>query len=828
MRGGKALRGALRVMACGLAVAAAAPGAESPAERVFFEKHPVLRFVGQRLPAAVTLAIPPDPAEGRQIVTDEALRTVFASVLEEFLAPPSTFAGKAGELIGEVCRYRPAQSAEWIGVAVDAILRHSLPTAEKELTDAVAVAIAARPQAAGAVLRRTLRRLDARVAAGGLTMETAGRYAGNAVLTAVNALKAVPGGGQQIPALAAAALEEALSRQSQYLVVETMAFLVKGGAATDGARVGDLAKLAFTKFGRSKQQAAMLCVGALQGAGPDAASAIKDEAALNLPVPFAAFATVVCNAYVAVAAAPAGQPHDISRFMTQSNADYIPAVMIGAISAAPAEAVTMLESGLNRDLVLRGRATTREIVEAAIMACESRAPELAAAAVGRGDLMEGNPPAQIAEGVVRGTPAAGIGAALAAQLAEQGKGAEEIRATAAGAIEGAIGGQKAGALSAITFALAAHSGSAGDVLEQVLVSAPAGAQAAAVLGVLAARRDEAGTLLERALKHGNLAAAQAAPLAAGGAAILDLQARPGAFFRAAAERLPARESAAPGTAQAIVLAAALANPRGAALIAAVAVAGTDLPAETIADTASRGDARFTEAIKAAVEQAVAVRARPAELFSLVRSRIAARPGHAAEIAGGAIAVAPALGHVVGHAAAQAAPGAIPEIVPRLFALAAPRPGAEAETYAALTRGVVHGVSDAGLDPAAAGGAVTAAVVAAIRSVAAIHGGDAKREVAGIVAVIAAAGGAAPGNAVEIARSAARTVRALSSPAAEAATLRAAVIGNGPRGEAARVSDAIAAGFAEADRQVPAATVKALFDYAHDSLTGPPMTRFRDL
>jgi len=42
------------------------------------------------------------------------------------------------------------------------------------------------------------------------------------------------------------------------------------------------------------------------------------------------------------------------------------------------------------------------------MVCEERAPELAGAAIGRGDLSEGNAAAQIAEGLARGTPVAGI------------------------------------------------------------------------------------------------------------------------------------------------------------------------------------------------------------------------------------------------------------------------------------------------------------------------------------------------------------------------------------------------------------------------------------
>lgn len=810
----------------------------------FFSRHPVLQFIEQRLPATATIAIPPEPAEARQVATDGLLRVVFAGVLDEFLAPPSTLADKAGDLIGEVCRARPEHTAEWIAVAADAILRHSLPTAEKDLNTAVAAAISARPTAAGGVVSRTLREIDSRVEAGarrtpGRTeAETARRYAGTIVLTAVHSVRARPDAVVLIHGIAEQALAEAAARQSNYLVVETMAALVKGSAGLDGVRPADLARFAFRKFAHSQQETGIICAGALRGAGSESASVIKDEAALNLSVPLAAYATIVCNAYVAVAAAPQSPPPDVSRLITLPNADYIPAVMIGAITANPPAAAKILHDGLNRDLVLHGRSTTRDILEAAVMACEERAPELAAAAVGRGDLMEGNSPAQIAEGLIRGTPMAGIGAALDALLRAQGDSAAEIKATVAGAVEGAVVAKKGSALSAITQTIAAHTTRGVEMLDQILVSAPDERQSAALLGMLAARREEAGVLLDRALKHGDLAAGQAGPLAAGGAVVIAIQADAAEFFRAAVRRLIEGGKAAPEIADAIVLGAALANPRGAAAVAAAAVATTDLPPERIAASASRGAPAFAEQIGSAVDHAVHVKGGSADLFRFVRQQVSARPERAAGIVTGAMAVAPSLGHVTGHAAALAAPDAVTQIVPRLFAFstvrhpASPEPVDAPGEFAALTSGVMQGVIDARLDADAESRAISEVVAASIKSVVAIGRGrvaaSAPGEAAAIVAVISSAIRATRGHSVAIARAAARTVRALSCREVNAGAIRDAVLGAGPRTESAKIADAIATGFAEADQQVPAAEVKALVDRAHDSVPGLPMTPFRDL
>ncbi len=816
---------ALRRGLAGAVVLAASVVAAEPA---FFQEHPVLQFIEQRLPAGATVAIPPGIEPARRVATDVELRAAFAGVLDEFLAPPSTSAGKAGDLIGEVCRYRPAQTAQWLAVATDSLLEYSLPSAEKEISEAVAAAILASPRDAGSVMRAVIGRLAANIQAARLDRETAARIVRKIVVTAVQTARTLNPAPPLISDITGQALDEALTRDANDLAVAAMTAAVQGIAGFEGIRVTDLTKLVITKSGRTKPQVALVCLGALAGAGPEAATAIKDEAALRLPVLFSSYANIACNAYLAMSGAPDEAAFKTARFISVVRADYIPAVIIGAIVANPSVAAEILRAGLNRDLVLRGRATTRDIVEAAVLACPASAAQFAVAAVGHGDLQEGKAAALIAEGVVRGAPVAGIAAALAAQIATQDKDADTIKATVAGAIAGAVATGKPQALSTIAAAAAADPALAGEVLDQAIVAAPPESQYCAVLGVLATRPEQASALLARALKHADLARSQVAPITAAGRVILAIQAAPAGFFRATVQELREAAPASPEMVDAIVLGASLANPRGAPAVAAVAFAGSGFSAENLVATAAQSDPAALVRIEEAMGSAIEVSASPGRLFHSVLGQIAAAPESAPDVVTGALAAAPAQGAVIGHAAARSAPGALARIVPRLFAFSAN--DAAVENFVALTGGVIHGVLAAGLDPAAESAAIADAVAASVRSAVALTRGRSATptEAEALAAVVAAATRAAPGHTVVVAQVAARTARALSCPPADLAGIQKAVLSAAARPDATKIAAAVTAGIAEADLQTPAASAKPLLDYAHDSLTGVPMTHFRDL
>ncbi|HYR59053.1 MAG TPA: hypothetical protein VEO95_10500, partial [Chthoniobacteraceae bacterium] len=147
-------------------------------ERPFFAGRPALQFIEQRLPPDATVIVPPDPAGGRHVASDTELRDAFSRALEYFLVPPATFASESVDLIGEVCRERPAQAVHWIAIAAAAILRHAPPGAEDDLERAVAGAAAANPQAAGVIVSQVIHALAAAAESRirPLEMATAGRF----------------------------------------------------------------------------------------------------------------------------------------------------------------------------------------------------------------------------------------------------------------------------------------------------------------------------------------------------------------------------------------------------------------------------------------------------------------------------------------------------------------------------------------------------------------------------------------------------------------------------------------------------------------------------
>jgi hypothetical protein len=817
-----------------LALSALAP-AESAATGLL-DEHSELRFIAQRLPAGMTLEESADSPAPGQIATDRALGETLSLVLGEFFAPPATFAGKARGVIAEVCRHRPAQAPLWTAIATHAILAARPEDAEQELVAAITAAVAANPAAASASVRQALHRIvlstqSRRRDAAPLDLITAGRFAGSVVRAAATGVRTQPDAGPLIAGIASEALREAREQRANYLLVESLAAAIEGGDKIQGALVGDLAHLAFVRFARNKETAGLIAAACLKGAGPGAAPVVKDQAAFNLPVQLASFVTIVSNACVVTHEATDEPGALISRSIVVANADFIPALMIGAVVAKPQAAVEILQSGLNRDLVLHGRATAREIVAGAALACEARAPELAAAAVGRGDLLEGNAPALIAEGIALAVPASQLGEALAAQLRAQPPGnAGIVRASVAGAIAGLVTRSQPEAISSLTFAATAQSQAGAAILEQVFLSAPPESLYAGVLGVLAADPSHAPALLQRALLQSGVAPAQLRAIAVGGGLVVGIQRDPLAGFGTARRLLEDAANATPETSSAILLATALVNPRGAHIVAAAAVAA-GFDSRAILAAVSQGNGEAPEGVAAAVETARQLTADPAAAPRALAELIRVHPEAVPEIVSGAVAARPDLAAPLGRIAAEAAPALAGTITARLFAIsAAGSPGADDEA-AALTASVIHGLTAADLDPSAEPAAVSATVAAAVRSVLALStsqlaGGA--TPVTTITAVIRAAAGAAPMHTLDIARTAARCIRSLAGPSARLDPIRSAILAGVGGGDEVRVGDAIAGGFHEAEMQVPAPNVRLLSDYAQDTLTGPPMTHYLDL
>jgi len=828
--------------------------ARLPADEVaFFAARPTLRLLEQRLPAGSTLAVPEPADPAAHLASDAVVDETLRALLADFLAPPATFANQASPLVAELCATRPQQAALWVGTASSVYLSGGLERAEENLVRAVSAGVTAAPSSAPHVVRAALASISLAAESRGrgqppLAQATAAVLMNRVVATGIGAVRIRSGASTSLfYEILGEALRLARAESSPTILVEAIAATVTAADGLAGLSPGEIARFAFAEAAPTRDDAGLVCAAVLRAAGPAAANAVRDQAAMTLPLPFAAFVTLTTNAFVSVAETPDSPAAGIARSITVRNGDFISAFMIGAIVSKPDAAVDIMLAGLNRDSILRGRSTTSDILLASLRAAPARSAELAAAAVGRGDLGEGNPPALIAEAIARGAPPSRVAEALAAQIRAQPATAGILQATVAGALSGSTLASRLLGQGAIVRAMVRASGRSAEVLEQAIVSAPREAQHRAALGVLAADPAQAPALLQRALAHPALDAGQAAPLAAAGGLIVEIQRDPALFFPATLRRLAAPENAAPEIAIALLEAAALANPRGAhALAAAFAVRPGAPSSATLRAIAAQGNRAIAAELEPAVLAALAVAEQEAAAGNFIRGQIALLPGSAAEIVAGATAARPALAAVIGEAAAQAAPASAGAITRNLFAFSGARhplaPTDEtAEAHAAtLIASVLRGVAAAGLDadagPIATADAIADAIAdaaaAAVRCVFALARNPAEPGAlpapSVVAAVIASAARSAPAHALAIARATAFATRSLAGAAAPPALVRDAVLSGDGTADAGEVAAAVATGFDDSDRQMPAASARILSDYSFDSLTGPAMTRYLDL
>ncbi|MEA3209377.1 MAG: hypothetical protein QOE70_2434 [Chthoniobacter sp.] len=864
--GGKIFRGGGRIVAVVALLAVAGPARAQPGSEhspdSAFDRFPTLHFIEQKLPPTATLGVPPE--EGKHTANDLELQAALDAALDEMLAPPAAFAGKLGELMGAVCRYRPARTAHWMATATENVLEHSGTSRDQQLQVVTVAAVSANPAAAAGVVRSALRRIASLNPAAGSEeninpeVAAAETHAAKVLEAAMASIRTTPEAGRLLKEIEREGLREAAAAGAGYLVQEVMAAVVRGSRGIEGMTVGELLNLGLLEYGKTKEQAGLICAGAMKGAAPGAINAIKDEAALRLPVVFASYTNLVCDAYAVGGPLPGVAARNIGKFITVTNADYIPAIMMGAVAACSSAGPEIIQAGLNRDFVLRGRATTCQIVEAGVLASQKSAIEFAVASIGHGDPGEGNLNGQIAEGVARAALIDSIGPALRRQLQATALSPTEVKAIVAGAFAGAVATHKADALSEISFQAVRTSGLGREVVEQVLLSSPPDLQYAGVLGAAAADRNAAAAIRTLALGSPNLAVGQNAVIDAGTALIIDIQADPLNFHSAVLRRLMGPWNISQQTTEALVLGGGLANPKAAAAVASAAIALTDHPSEPIVAAAVQSHRDSEVGIRLAVETAVSVKAGTSDLFHFIQSRISPQPGFAPEIATGAIAVAPALAHVVGHAAALAAPEQAAAMITRLFAYGrlhdptARLTGTPSENAAALTQGVLRGVIEAKLEAgleaetinSVAGAAVKAAIFLESTTppteppahlAAPDHPAGSAPTPAGppqppisssletLSAVIAAAVKADPARALEIAQAAAQAARSMSEKFADEARIRDAVLAGAPGTNKGRLASAIALGFVRADLQTPAAGATRAVNSARDPATGLAVT-----
>jgi len=151
---------------------------------------------------------------------------------------------QGAELIGEVCRYRPAQTPEWIGIATDALSRSRFPPLERPSgwhchgRRRQSRARRSRGAAGGSARHLPLRRLHSRRRRRRANL--CGKRPARRDRRRETADAPVP----RIREIVQQALQEAIAQQSNGLVIETMAAAMKGGRGVPGFNVGDFARLA--------------------------------------------------------------------------------------------------------------------------------------------------------------------------------------------------------------------------------------------------------------------------------------------------------------------------------------------------------------------------------------------------------------------------------------------------------------------------------------------------------------------------------------------------------------------------------------------------------
>lgn len=813
-------------------------------EAEFFARRPNLQLLEQRLPSGSTLVVPVASEGPAHLASDPVVEETLRALLADFLAPPATFAAKCSGVVEELCQVRPGHAAEWVGAACDIYLAYGLDGADEQVVRAVTSGATADPGSTPKIVRAALASIN-------FATEARSHWGPPLPLAAAAAImnRAVAGGIAAVrtradaPALTFGILGEALrlSRavQSPAMLVESIAATVIGGKGLERVTPGDIARFSFSEAASSRDYAGLVCAAVLRSAGPDATSAVRDQAAMTLSVPFASFVTLTSNAFISISEVPESPGEAIARSITVRNADFIPAFMIGATVSKPDAAVDILIAGLNRDSVVHGRSTVGDILFASLLSAPARSVELAAAAVGRGDLAEGNAPALIADAIARGVPASRVDETLAAQTRAQPIEPDYVKATVAGALSGSTIASRMLGQAEMTRAIALASGRSADVLDQAIPSAPRQGQHVAVLGVLAADPANAPALLERALANPALDTSQAPLLSAAGGLVIQIQRNPAGFFPATLRRLADPGNSAPEAVSAILLGAALANPRGVhAVAASIAVNPDGFSSEALRSVAALGNPGIAAALEPAVTAALAVAGDEAATGRFIRREVKLRPSAVAELTAGATAARPALATLIGESAAQAAPNSAPVIVRSLFAFSgkihphAPTSDSAEAHAAGLISSVIRGVVSAHLDPASEHTAVSEAVATAVRCVFALARDPAapgKLPAPSVLAaVIESATRAAPAHALAIARSAALATRALAGRDTAPLVIRDAVLAGRGDADPGQVAAAIAAGIEEWDRYVPAATARKLSDYSYDNLTGPALTRYLDL
>lgn len=850
----------------------------------------LLAVEGKFVPASNATLVAPAPA-GKHTATDAEIQAALQlAVADELDGTPIGAGVSLSGLVNEISKYRPAKTGNWMTAATAAVLAAAgdpVTVVGPRLAASSGSASSANPKGAANVVKGGLKLI---ILAGSQTdvdadslvrtaVENAADYADKIVAAAMAGIKKMDAAEQPLEAqqITAAGIEEAAAHGAKYLYEEITQAAEKGRAGASSSSIIAAAIAALPMGDRNDQTYGALTGGALRGAGTLEISNVVAGAKGANGTGDDMYLDNVGAGYLAASASsdPLVVPGLVDAAIGAGNKDYIAAVVTGGISWLNRADVDIVKKALAKDVALGGNDTTQDIVEAGVRAVQKDAPNIAAGAITVGGVTI----ADVTEGAARGADASLIGATVAKVIKAGTISTANTKATVDGAVRGAVGTGKNGAVLDIGFqgTKASKLGNAAvdQAIETLDVLSAEGDQFRAVLGAMAADKKNALAIKLHGLANTSLDASQVDPINLGGSVVINIQANVKDFYNRTLNGLLDVANNTPIETEAVVLGAGAVNPKGAAAIASAALIShaTGTTDAQIIAAAKSTNRKASFNIDLATNAALHVRdVGTADLAEYIRKVTFQNPKFAADVATGATVASPNFAHSIGHAAVFASPGNAGKIVPVLFAYAqldnhvGPNIDNPVAAAAAISAGVTTGILEAKTGAKELNNlkaAVSAMVKAVIflqsagptfsqmkstgtasleteKGAAGVITGYVSQEIApadivlpggagGTVgAVITAAVKAAKLYALEIAQAAGQAARSVASGYTDAASIQAAVLAAGSSFTSTQILAAVNYGISQGAASVPGAGAAGTLNYANATGTGPYVTSIFDL
>lgn len=869
------------------------PPANSP-----IDNNPNLQNIEGRLAATATLVVPA-PA-GKHVATDDEIAAALGlAVADELDGTPNGGGVSLSGLVNEISKYRPSKTGDWATAAVAKVLAETtvanIPT---DLETVTAAAVSPNPKGAAKVVKNSIKLIAVPSSSSAVDL-TADDIVEQAVANAADYTHKIVGSAmasaKKINAadlikveqdIVSEAVQEAVAAGANYIIDEAVTAAEKGRAP--GVSAGVIAAAAFsfrsnhettpgaaTGFAVNKLNVGLVTGGALRGAGVGQVASVTAGVDGATGAAFTAYITQVGNGFTTASgnSDPVASAGLVLASIDNTNKDYIPAILQGAVAWLNRNDTGLLggaNGALKKNIALGGASTTVDIVEAVVAGVQKDAKKIAVSAltaVGGGVTLH-----DIAEGTGRGADVGLVGAAAGAMVKNSTINASNVNEVVDGAIDGAVGTSKNGAIGDVAFQATKASKLGVVVVGTAVNSSPVGDAYRAVAGAVAGDKKAAS-----AIKTAGLAARgddddTANTFAAD--TVIAIQLAPKASFNAVTSKLTDAGNTQQIYTEAIVTGAGLANPKGAMANVAAAISLTSFSTSAIIDAAKQTNRKKAFNIGLAANAAIHVKADTSDLFDYINHTTFQNPKFSADIVTGATVAAPGYTHIIGHAAAFAAPATASKMVPALFAYSqldnhlAPNISNPVAAAAAISAGLTCGILEAKSPKELA--YLKSAVSAAVKAALLLEGPGAtfrqstgsggaftlqtEKGAAGVVtgyisqsvdvgqtdiaggaagtigAILTAATKAAKKYALEIVQAAGQAAAAISgNPGGYVGSaIAAAVFNGGSKFSLAQIQAALNFGIAEAVANRVGAGAAGVLDYTHFHCTGAPVTSIFNL